>query len=150
MTLTSPIAISEHITAMDGLRHIRALAKEEQIAYNEERITGILSGCTQWLATALTLPESNSLFMFQGQMQQMLQLIIIDTMLYGAICQECVGHMIHYHPILRPDPMLPRETFHMTIGFLHEAFGDKLSPEFNIWGTLDQQKQLIPAGFILR
>lgn len=145
----SPIAISRHIAEMDGLGHIRVLAKEEQIAGNEERTADILTGCAQWLATALTLPpDGNKIFMFQGQIQQMLQLIIIDTQLYEAICRNHARKMIHHHPISRSDAVPPHESFDWTIRLLEDAFGDTLSREFGAWRILDRNGLLVPSGFI--
>jgi len=149
MRLT-PRGISIRIAGEEGMRNILKSGMEEHIAYSEGRIGEIAEGCRQWLAVAFTLPESTSLLMFRGQVEQLFRLIVLDTLFYEIICREYSGGPVRYHPVIGGDIGPSYATPSQTTALLREAFGDGLSPELARWEYAEAKQLLVPAGYARR
>lgn len=146
----TPRDVSARIARESRMPYIRKLGMQDHIAYSDERIGEVASGCFQWLAVALTLPEGTKLLMFRGQMERFFRLITLDTLLYEMICLKNSGGSAVYHPILETDIASSYTTAEETIGLLRAAFGNDLHPEIIRWEDLNKRGLLIPAGYIHR
>lgn len=130
-----------------GLRQIKDLALGEHLAYSEERMDEIVSGCLQWLAAAFMLPRGAELLMFEGLVESFLRLVILDTGFFEHLQRKYSDGPVLYKPLLvdRKDTLPFQESIGWTLEYLRGAFGDALSPELARWDHSGHDF-LIPVG----
>lgn len=141
--------LSLAIAEEEGMRYVKHLAQSEQLAYSEERVNEIASGCAQWLAAAFMLPRGGELLMFTGQVEGFLRLVILDTDFFKYLYRKYADTTVRYKPVAigwEDIGEAMRESIGWTIEYLRGAFGDKLDPELVKWEHAHGHELLIPAG----